>query len=104
MGANNYRLKNCKKCGKEHRKQGPYCSRSCGNGRVHDEQAKLIRSIKLTEYHQTPEGRATVEKVKRNREKYIKNMYAAANNEYILQPDDYAVQIPDLDADDKIIW
>jgi hypothetical protein len=31
-------------------------------------------------------------------------MYAAANNEYILQPDDYAVQIPDLDDDDKIIW
>lgn len=100
----NYRLKTCKRCGKEHRKRGLYCSRSCGNVRVHSEQDKLNRSIKLNEYYRTPEGIAHAQGVKRRYQKYVKNMYAAANNEYILQPDDYAIQIPDLDDDDKIIW
>jgi len=100
----NYRLKNCKRCGKEHRKQGPYCSLSCGNVRVHSEQDKLIRSIKLKEYHDTPEGIATRRKLSNHHKKRAETNHARANGEYILQPDDYAVQIPDFEDDDKIIW
>ena len=55
-------LKTCPRCGTEHKKRGPYCSRSCGNVREHTEEDKAIRSQKLLEYHQTPEGAATREK------------------------------------------
>ena len=35
-----YRLKECPNCGAEHRKRGPYCSRSCGNQRTPTEEHK----------------------------------------------------------------
>jgi len=35
-----YRKKTCPNCGTEHRKRGPYCSRSCGNHRTHTEERK----------------------------------------------------------------
>jgi hypothetical protein len=49
----------CPRCQTKHKKRGPYCSRSCGNVRVHSEQDKKIRSEKLNAYYQTPEGAAT---------------------------------------------
>lgn len=104
MGANNYRLKDCKRCGTPHKKQGPYCSQSCGNVRSYTEDARKLRSIQQKEYYETPEGAATVRKVVNNNIKKAKINQAKANGEYILQPDDYAVQIPNLDDDDKIIW
>lgn len=35
-----YREKSCPTCGTLHRKKGKYCSRSCGNSRVHSEEHK----------------------------------------------------------------
>ena len=104
MGANNYRWKDCKRCGTPHKKQGPYCSQSCGNVRVHTKESNEIRSLKQREYYETPEGAATVRKVVNNNIRRSKNFHAKANGEYILQPDDYAVQIPNLDDEDNIIW
>ena len=57
--------KTCPRCGTTHTKRGAFCSQSCGNVRVHTEEDKKIRSKKLLEYHQTPEGAATREKSSR---------------------------------------
>lgn len=35
-----YREKSCPTCGTLHRKKGKYCSRSCGNSRVHSTEHK----------------------------------------------------------------
>jgi len=40
---NVYRLKECPACGAEHRKRGPYCSRSCGNKRTYTEEQKEVK-------------------------------------------------------------
>jgi hypothetical protein len=45
-----YRQKTCPTCDKLHKKRGPYCSRSCGNSRVHSEEHKQLLSRKQTEY------------------------------------------------------
>ena len=83
--------KTCPRCGTTHKKRGEYCSRSCGNVRVHTEEDKAIRSKKLLEYHQTPEGAAT-------RAKASKYLSALRKGEEIDIPniEDYAVNIPDV--------
>jgi endogenous inhibitor of DNA gyrase (YacG/DUF329 family) len=81
----------CPTCKTTHIKRGPYCSRSCGNIRVHSEEDKAIRSQKLTEYHQTPEGAAT-------REKSSRIMTAKRKGEEWeeIGSDEFAVGIPDV--------
>ena len=37
---NRYREKTCPTCLTVHKKRGPYCSRSCGNSRVHSDERK----------------------------------------------------------------
>jgi hypothetical protein len=37
---NCYSIKICPRCSSEHRKEGVYCSRSCGNKRTHSEESK----------------------------------------------------------------
>ena len=83
--------KTCPTCGTTHNKRGPYCSRSCGNIRVHTEEDKQIRRKKLLEYHQTPEAVAT-------REKAAKHITAYNKGEdiEILDMDEYVVNIPDV--------
>ena len=84
-------LKYCPRCGIQHKKRGPYCSRSCGNVREHTEDDKAVRSQKLTEYHLTPEGAAT-------REKSSRIMTAKRKGEdwEEVGVDDYAIGIPDV--------
>lgn len=84
-------LKTCPRCGVQHQKRGPFCSRSCGNVREHTDEDKIIRSQKLTEYHQTPEGAAT-------REKSSRIMTAKRKGEEWeeIGVDDFAVNIPDV--------
>jgi uncharacterized Zn finger protein (UPF0148 family) len=94
--------KTCPRCGITHRKRGDYCSRSCGNVRVHTEKDKQIRREKLIEYHQTPEAVAT-------REKSSKHITAYNKGEQIeiLGADEYAVGIPDVTdyvAEYDITW
>lgn len=95
-----YRLKTCPQCGKEHRRRGPYCSKSCSNAyRVVTDDTKLKMSQTRREYAETPEGIAHYQ--------VISNMLVAShkNEDYITQ-EDYLIDIPtdeDLD-DDKINW
>ena len=86
-----YKAKNCPRCGVEHKKRGPYCSRSCGNVREHSEEDKKIRSEKLKEYHLTPEGVAT--------QKKMAGIFTALNKGQeiqIISQEDWAVDIPDI--------
>jgi uncharacterized Zn finger protein (UPF0148 family) len=84
-------LKTCPRCGVTHNKRGEYCSRSCGNVRVHSEEDKAVRSQKLLDYHQTPEGAAT-------RAKASKHLTALRKGEEWNEVgvEDYAVNIPDV--------
>ena len=84
-------LKTCPRCGTEHKKRGPYCSRSCGNVREHTEEDKAIRSQKLLEYHQTPEGAATREKSAR-----ITSAIQKGEEWESVSIEEYAVNIPDV--------
>lgn len=89
-----YRLKTCPVCGKEHRQRGPNCSQSCANSKPQPEHVK--RKIKKTvdEWTQTPEGLANARLVSYlNEKKGIDNAKRAAG-EYILQPDDYYLEVP----------
>ena len=83
--------KTCLRCGITHNKRGPYCSRSCGNVREHTEEDKAIRSQKLLEYHQTPEGAATREKSAR----IISAIKKGEEGESV-DIENYAVNIPDV--------
>ena len=83
--------KTCPTCKITHNKRGPYCSRSCGNIRVHSEEDKAIRSQKLTEYHQTPEGAATREKSSR-----ISTAIRKGLDWEEVSVDEFAVDIPDV--------
>ena len=84
-------LKTCPRCGIQHKKRGPFCSRSCGNVREHTEDDKAVRSQKLTEYHLTPEGAATREKSSR-----IMSAKRKGEDWEEVGVDDYAVDIPDV--------
>ena len=83
--------KTCPQCGTKHTKRGPYCSRSCGNVRVHSEEDKKIRRKKLIEYHQTPEGAATRAKSATHITAYNKGQEVD-----IVSMEDFAVDIPDI--------
>ena len=41
-----YKEKTCPTCNTLHNKRGPYCSRSCGNHRVHSKKHKELLAIK----------------------------------------------------------
>lgn len=45
-----YKEKNCPTCGTTHRKQGVYCSRSCGNSRTHTQAHRHHLSAKQSEH------------------------------------------------------
>lgn len=96
-----YRLKSCPECGKEHRKRGLHCSQSCAqvNKKLTDEHKEKL-SEKAIEYRQTPEGIATTSMIVRGRERYLNNISKEKLGEYILEPDDWAIEIPTFDDDD----
>lgn len=92
----------CPTCGTKHTKRGPYCSRSCGNIRVHTEEDKQIRRQKLIEYHQTPEGAAT-----RAKSAKITSAIRKGEEWTNIDADEYAVGIPDVTdyaAEYDITW
>jgi hypothetical protein len=81
----------CPQCGTKHTKRGPYCSRSCGNVRVHTEEDKNARRIAAKKYYETPEGLATAQKS--SRMATIKNQGLQWDE---VGAEDFAVDIPDL--------
>lgn len=86
---NVYKEKECPTCGTKHRKQGPYCSRSCGNIRTFTPEEKQHRSNKLHEYYDTPEGIAT----KHLNARRLTNLRKEQSGEYVLTEDDYMLGI-----------
>ena len=95
-------LKTCPRCGVSHQKRGEYCSRSCGNVRVHTEEDKAVRSKKLLEYHQTPEGAAT-----RAKSAKITSAIRKGIDWESTEIDEFAVNIPDVTdyaAEYDITW
>jgi len=102
-----YRLKLCPNCDKEHRKKGNYCSQSCAStvnntGREQSEETREKISDTVNEYFQTPEGIATGHMVARQNTKRAEINQKIKEGHYILEPDDWAVEIPNFDDDDNI--
>lgn len=50
-----YKEKKCPTCGTLHKKQGPYCSQSCGNVRTFTAKQREEISKQRTEYMNAPE-------------------------------------------------
>jgi hypothetical protein len=101
-----YKLKNCPKCDIEHRQRGPFCSQSCANQRESSEEKKEKISATVKEYTQTPEGLATAAMVARQNEKRAIDNEKRKKGEYVLEEDDWYVEIPDFDSDgtENIKW
>ena len=102
-----YRLKLCPNCDKEHRKKGNYCSQSCAStvnntGREQSEETREKITNTVNEYFQTPEGIATGHMVARQNTKRAEINQNIKEGHYILEPDDWAVEIPNFDDDDNI--
>lgn len=104
---NVYRLKECPSCGAEHRKRGPFCSRSCGNKRQHTEEQKETKAHAQRKHMNS--GTETAEKQRwlitqqrRADGKTEKELYAEMEEFGIIPPDDvgYAYE-RDADGD---IW
>jgi hypothetical protein len=94
-------VKTCPRCNKQHTKRGPYCSRSCGNVRVHTEADKELRSRKRLEWFNTPEGVATKALLSRTALKTKAKQMGLT----VLEEDDYAIDIPSFDDEEpKINW
>lgn len=55
-----YKEKTCPNCGVTHKKRGPYCSRSCGNHRVHTTERKEEIAQQKREWHATSDAAAVV--------------------------------------------
>ena len=101
------RLKRCPNCDKEHRKKGNYCSQSCAStvnntGREQSEETREKITNTVNEYFQTPEGIATGHMVARQNTKRAEINQKIKEGHYILEPDDWAVEIPNFDDDDNI--
>ena len=86
--------KKCPKCGTNHNKRGPYCSRSCGNGRVWTDEDKEKKRLKLLDYHQTPEGIATQSISSDFMSKINRDRRDERLGNYILQDEDWMLDIP----------
>lgn len=76
-----YKEKNCVRCGKKHRKRGPYCSMSCGNVRSFTEAEKEQRRQKMNEYFKSEDGLA---------------LAATTGKNNFVGPKEYAVDIPTI--------
>lgn len=102
-----YAKKLCPTCKKEHRKRGRFCGQSCANslvqiGREHTEETKQKITQKVIEYTMTPEGVATAAKTSRVNIKRADINQKIKEGHYILEPEDYYVDIWSDDNDDGI--
>lgn len=106
-----YREKVCPYCGITHRRRGPYCCQSHASSSYrHTEETKAkLKAIHL-ERALTPEGLAHAEVVTARNIKRGKDNAKLAAGEYILQEEDYELNVPfnmndDFEEDDvKINW
>ena len=98
-----YKKKDCPNCKKTHRGRGQYCSISCANtGRIVTPETKQKLSEKSREYRRTPEGIATTKIIARVTEKRHDVNQKLKDGHYILEPEDYYLDIWSDDTDDNI--
>jgi hypothetical protein len=91
--------KQLKPCGGANAKVGNVLSWS-GNSRVWTEHDKEKKRQKLLEYHQSPEGAATRSMSSDFMSRINKNRKDERNGTYILQDDDWMIDIP-LDHEEQ---
>ena len=102
-----YVKKICPTCKKEHRKRGQFCSQSCASiknntGRELAAETKQKIAQKVSEYFRTPEGIATSNMVTRQNIKRADINQKIKEGHYILEPEDYYLDIWNDDTDDNI--
>ena len=51
-----YKEKSCPTCGTKHKKQGKYCSRSCGNSRTFTKKQREHLAVKQSTHMNSPEA------------------------------------------------
>ena len=96
-----YKKKDCPNCKKTHRGRGQYCSISCANtGRIVTPETKQKLAEKSREYRRTPEGIATTKIIARVTEKRHDVNQKLKDGHYILEPEDYYLDIWNDDTDD----
>ena len=96
-----YKKKDCPNCKKTHRGRGQYCSISCANtGRIVTPETKQKLAEKSREYRRTPEGIATTKIIARVTEKRHDVNQKLKDGHYILEPEDYYVDVWNDDTDD----
>ena len=104
---NVYAKKNCPTCQKEHRGRGRFCSQSCASiknntGRELAAETKQKIAQKVSEYFRTPEGIATSHMVTRQNTKRHEVNQKIKDGHYILEPEDYYLDVWSDDNDDNI--
>jgi len=87
-------MKICPKCGKEHKKRGPFCGYSCANVREQPPELREAKSAKLRAYHATPEGAATRSIASDFASRLNKNRSLERAGEYVLTDPDWMLDIP----------
>ena len=70
-----YKPKTCPTCSKVHRKQGVFCSRSCGNHRTHTYKSRKNISEKITQHWQTEASEVQREKLPANAKLQLKKIH-----------------------------
>jgi len=96
-----YAKKECPRCKKIHRGRGQYCSISCSKiGHTVSAETKQKLSVKSTAYRNTPEGIATTKTIARVTEKRHDTNQKIKDGHYILQPEDYYVDVWSDENDD----
>ena len=88
-------LKDCIRCGIKHNKRGPYCTQACANRRgPQSEELRKRKSVKLKEYHATPEGAATRSMSSDFVSRLNKNNALKRAGEYVLEEEDWMLDTP----------
>lgn len=109
MAKSVYREKQCPYCGITHRQRGPYCSRShASKAYRHSEESKAKIGASRKEYFLSPEGLSEADSIIARNIKRGNDNEKRAAGEYILQEDDYALDVPfnmneDFVEDDEVI-
>lgn len=89
-----YRLKECPTCGAEHRKRGPYCSRSCaGKSRTHTQETKTkiadsTRAHMASDHPSAEKSRWIIAHQKRADGKTAEQLYSEMEEFGIVPPTD----------------
>ena len=101
-------MKNCPKCGTEHKKPGTFCSRACANSRQWTEKHKKVFSEKQKEYmsREESEGHRYKKSIQAKMLKRAGIMGNAAPVErpedVMTDPDDYFL-LPPRDESDSFV-